>query len=167
MTNTKADFAENHKAASFRANLRLWSDSEPLTPVVHASGHPWPVHYVKGQTIPARGIVKPRIASKHFASSEDIKYDNIKYIVPVLSQWLDEIESGAPPITGLAKEGKLEAVLWVAIFGHDEVATPSLPAELDMRAKEAGVQILIENYTIEDMDPEREVPTKSFFGSGH
>jgi hypothetical protein len=167
MTNTKADFAENHKPATFKANLRLWSDSEPLTPVVDASRHPWPHLDVKGHAIPARGRVKAHIASKHYASSDDIKYDDVNQIIQVLSQWLDKIESGAPPITRLAKEGKIEATLWVAIFGNDEVATPILPEEIDARAKKAGVQILIENYTIEDMDPEREIPTKSFFGAEH
>lgn len=100
MINTNADFAEKHKPATFKANLRLWSDSEPLGPVVHASRHPWPVLYVKGQTIPARGKVNARIASQHFASSEDIKYDNILNIVPVLAQWLHEIESGPPRLRG-------------------------------------------------------------------
>ena len=106
------------------------------------------------------------LASRHFASSEDAKYDNIENIALALSQWLDEIENGAPPIAQLAKEGGLEAVLWIAIFGYDEVATPILSEELDARAKKVGVQILIENYTIEDTDPEREIPTKTFFGAG-
>jgi hypothetical protein len=163
MTEAKTDFVGTHKSPYFKANLRLWSDSEPLTPVVKSSRRVWPHLDVKGEVIPARGRVKARIASKHYASSEDIKYEDIDEIVPVVSQWLSEIENESPPISALTKAGKVEALLWVAIFGYDAVAMPALPAELDRRANQAGVKILIENYTI--MDEESGNPVKSFFGA--
>lgn len=104
-----------------------------------------------------------RIASQHYASSEDIKQYKIENIVPVISQWLDNIELGAPPIAALAKAGKIEAVICVALFGYDPVIPPDLPAELEMQAKKAGVKIFVENYTI--MDEETGAPAKSFFGA--
>lgn len=162
MIETKSDFGGNRQLPYFKANLRLWSETEPLAPVVRGSRRQWTDVDVKGQIIPAKGRVRARIASRHYASTEDIKCDNIGDIVPVLSQWLDDIESGAPPIMTLAKTGKIEAFLWVAIFGYGEVATPDISAELDKRAKQAGVRILLENYTIGDEETGN--PAKSFFG---
>ncbi len=150
----------NIKPARFKANLRLWSDVEPLGEIVHSSLRPWTYHYVKGQSIPANGRAQARISSKHYASSETIECDDIQHIAAALSQWLDEIESEAPPISALAKADRLEAVLWVAIFGREETPTPTLPAELARRAKQAGVKILLENYTI--MDEETGNPAKNW-----
>jgi hypothetical protein len=107
--------------------------------------------------------VPASIANQHYAYSEDIESDNIEHIAPVLAQWLDEIESQAPSIATLARAGRLEALLWVAIFGRDQIATPDLPAELDTRAKQAGVKVLLENYTV--MDEETGNPAKTFFGA--
>jgi hypothetical protein len=163
MTETTTNFARPHRNPYFKANLRLWSDTEPLASVVRASPRQWKTVDVKGQTMPARGRVTARIAQQHYASSEDEKYENIEDIAYVLSQWLDEIEGGQPPISALANAGKIAALLWVAIFGRDQIATPALPAELDTRAKRAGVGILLENYTV--MDEESGNPAKSFFGA--
>ena len=163
MTETKTNFLRPHRNPYFKANLRLWSDTEPLASVVRASPRRWKTVDVKGETIPARGRVTARIAQQHYASSEDEKYENIEDVAQVLSQWLDEIENDAPPIKALAESGKINAVLWVAIFGHDEIATPALPAELDTRAKQAGVKILLENYTI--MDEKTGNPVKGFYGA--
>jgi hypothetical protein len=163
MTDVKADALENRNSPYFKANLRLWSDTEPLARRVRASGQNWTDIDVKGETIPGKGRVSARIASQHYAASEDIKYNNIESMVPVISQWLDDIERGAPPISALAKAGKIEAVIWVALFGHASVTPPDLPAELEMRAKKAGVKIFIENYTV--MDDETGIPAKSFFGA--
>jgi hypothetical protein len=167
MTETKTEALKKQHLPFFRANLRLWSDKEPLARLVRASGHNWSEIDVKDEKVQAKGRVSAHIASRHYASSEDTIYDNIEKIIPFISRWLDDLERGAPPISALAKEGKIEAVIWVAVFGYDEIATPNLSDELDQRAKKAGVQILIENYTIADMDPEHEVPTKTFFGAGH
>ncbi|MCI4680186.1 hypothetical protein K9U33_16245 [Rhodoblastus acidophilus] len=163
MAETKVKSVGNHEPPTFKTSLRLWSDHEPLKPVVHASKLQWKHFYVKGQTIPAQGRAPARIASRNYACSEDVEYDNIEHIAPGLAQWLDEIECRAPSITALAKAGKIEPLLWVAIFGRDQVATPVLPAELDARAKQAGFKILIENYTV--MDEETGNPAKRFFGA--
>jgi hypothetical protein len=162
MTDAKADALNSQKSPYFRANLRLWSDTEPLARLVRASGRNWTEIDVKGETVNAKGRVAARIATRHYASSADTKYDDIDKIEPVLSQWVDDIERGAPPILALAIAGKVDAVLWISIFGHDEVPTPALPNELVARAKQAGLEILIENYTI--MDDEGGNPAKSFFG---
>ena len=167
MTETKAEALRKQNLPFFKANLRLWSDTEPLARLVRDSGHNWSDIDVKDEKVQAKGRVPSRIASRHYASSEDTTYDNIEKIIPVIARWLEDLERGAPPVSALAKEGKVEAVIWVAVFGYDEIATPILSDELELRAKKAGVQILIENYTIADMDPEHEVPTKAFFGAGH
>ncbi|WP_374545008.1 hypothetical protein [Rhodoblastus sp.] len=163
MTEAKADFVGTHKYPFFKASLRLWSYSEPLEPVIPALGSHWPHLDVKGQLIPARGRVKAHFAPQHYASSEDIKDTNIENIVAVISQWLDNIERCAPPTATLVKAGKIEAVIWVALFGYDPVIPPELPVELEIRAKKAGVKVFIENYTI--MDEETGAPAKRFFGA--
>ena len=160
MAETKRIIIGNQEPPTFKASLRLWSDAEPLAALVHASRLQWKHLYVKGQMIPARGKAAANVALQHYACSEDVDYANITQIASVLSQGLDEIESCAPPITALAKVGKVEAVLWIAIFGYDEFPSPVPPKELDARAKQAGVKILIENYTI--MDAETGNPAKSF-----
>jgi hypothetical protein len=163
MAEMSANPIGNQAAPTFKANLRLWSDTVPLAPVVQASLCQWDRLYIKGQTIPARGKASPHIATRHYATSEDREYADIRDIGPVIEQWLDEIESGRPPIASLAQQGRIEAVLWVAIFGGDEVATPVLSEEIDKRAKSAGVQILLENYTIEE--PEDGNSDKTFLGA--
>jgi hypothetical protein len=163
MAEIESGNSENSKSPRFKASLRLWSDTEPLGEIIHSSRRPWMHHYVKGQTIPASGRSQARISSRHYASSEDVKYDNVADVASALSQWLDEVESRAPQISSLAKAGKLEAVLWVAIFGRAETPTPTFPAELARRAKQAGVKILLENYTI--MDEESGNPSKRFLAT--
>ena len=66
-------------------------------------------------------------------------------------------------ISALALAGTIEAVLWIAIFGDDEIATPDLPEDLDKRARAAGVQILLENYTAKEPDDGNSA--KTFFGA--
>jgi hypothetical protein len=130
--------------------------------VISASGRHWPNFDIKGEKIPARGRVSARIATQHYAASADEKYGKMEDIEPVLNQWLCDIEHDAPPISALVKAGKLNAVLWIAIFGNDEISTPQLPDELCQRARQAGVRVLIENYTV--MERDTGVPAKSNFG---
>ena len=84
-----------------------------------------------------------RIASQHYASSEDIKEYKIENIVPVISQSLDNMELGAPPIAAPRQSWQDRGVICVALFGYDPVIPPDLPAELEMQAKKAGVKIFV------------------------
>jgi hypothetical protein len=134
-----------------------------LAPLLRAIGWDWKNVHVKGELVPARGRTPARLAQRHYASSNDPRHEDIQDIIPVIAHWLDEIESQASSMIALALTGTIEAVLWIAIFGDDEIATPDLPAELDTRARRVGVQILLENYTTPD--PEDGNSTKLFLGT--
>lgn len=103
-----------------KASLRLWSDNEPLAPVICHSSTSWKHLYVKGQVLPPKGRAQAHLVTRHYASSDDIEFDNIDGIDQVLAQWLDEID------------------------------TPLVTTELATRAEQTGVKILIENYTVMD-----------------
>jgi hypothetical protein len=163
MTDVKTDAASSLKPPYFKVNLRLSSDSEPLMPLVCTSERNWPNVDVKGQTIPAKGRVSSRIATQHYAASADEKHSNLSDIESVVNQWLCDVEQDAPPVSALATAGKVDAILWIAIFGNDEIPTPLLSAELCKRAKQAGIKILIENYTV--TDGESGNAARSFFGA--
>jgi len=147
----------------FRASLRLWSSAKPLTPLLRASEWDWTTVHIKGEIVPARGRTPARVAPRHYACSEDPVNADIANIVLVLAHWLDAIERHASTIIAAALAGEIEAVLWIAIIGDNEIATPELPSDLTARASKAGVQILLENYTTPD--PEDGNSAKTFLGA--
>jgi hypothetical protein len=161
MADSKAEDIQS-RHPNVKSSLRLWSDNEPLAPVICHSSTSWKYLYVKGQVLPPKGRAQAHLVARHYACSDDIEFDDIGGIGQVLAQWLDEIENNDPSIAAFAKAGEIEALLWVAIFGYDEIDTPLVTTELATRAEQAGMKILIENYTV--IDENTGNPAKSFFG---
>lgn len=150
MAKTAHDAARESTPTMIRINLRIWSDSEQLGPLVQASARRCAHLHVKGQNAIEQNGTAGRVFGRHYASFEDVETSDANEIVPIISQWLNEIDAGEPPIAKLANSGMIEAVLWIAIICRSPVNSPKIPEELTAQAKKLGVKVLVENYTMFD-----------------
>ena len=141
--------------------LRFWSDDVPLEAIVRALGL-----VVGGLQRRGEPIINPkarsrRIAPKHFASVAQARMSDEGDVAPWVGHTLRQIE-GCPALVDRLRSGTAEALLWIAVLGHDPIPPPlGIEAHLAGFATRIGARILIEDYNREDPDGS---PRKTWLG---
>ena len=117
---------------------------------------------------------KPRVPKRHYVSYPDVEAHDFGKVEPWLLSELDLLE-GSMLSAGLIRNGVVEAVLWIAVFGNLRIKTPAICSEIVERARALGIRILIENYSSdpnpksdpqdsgdESIGSQTEIPTKTW-----
>jgi hypothetical protein len=139
-----------------KMSLRLWSDARDLSDIVRELGKPPHHAYKRGELVHVGRHGKPRVPKRHYVSYPDVEAHDFGKIEPWLSSGLDLIERSILS-AGLIRDGAVEAILWIAVFGNVRVQPPAICSEIVERARALGIRILIENYS-SDPDSESEPP---------
>ena len=141
--------------------LRFWSTNVPMGPIVQDLGLVVGSLQRRGEPI-IRSKARPRrIAPKHFASVAHARTSDEGDVPPWVSHTLERIE-GRPALVDLLRSGAVEALLWIAVLGHDPTPPPLVvEASLAGSATRVGAKIMVEDYNRHDAGG---VPMKAWFG---
>ena len=143
-------------------SLRLWSDLVPLASIAERLRLPVEHQHTLGEVIPQHRGAARRVARKHYVSLSRREAHTDKEVAQWGRETLAQLKD-YQALSELLLQGRVEATLWIAIFGRHPVETPAFSSDLVNLAEGLNVSILIENYTREG----GEVPEKVWLCKAH
>jgi hypothetical protein len=125
-------------------SLRLWSDDVPLGPLVDGLGLPVSHLHVAGRPVAAEGRLSRHVAAVHYASVANTRGTNDphSWCIAVL-----EKVGAQSQLVSLLRQDRVEATLWIAVFGSEPVDPPDVTDDVLALARNLHVSVFIENYT--------------------
>jgi len=141
-------------------SLRPWSDDVLLALLAEDFGGAIAHLHVKGEPVPARPRVPPRMARRHDMSFAHVEGDTDRDIATWLEWSRGTASRGAPPV--LSRDGKVAAVFWIALLGAERQPSPTIDPALVAAVAALNARIRIENDTKVGLD----TPAKVWLGTG-
>ena len=149
------------RTSAFDMTLRFWSDDIPMKPIVRGMDLIAEHMHERGEPIVAPSARSRRIAPRHHASVAHARTSDGGDVPPWVDYTLSRIE-GRPALIDRLRSGAVEALLWIAVLGHDPIPPPLvIAASLSGSATRVGAKIMVEDYNRYDADG---VPMKTWFG---
>ena len=126
-----------------RINARMWSPTASLRPIAALIGG---ASFVldKGDVLySTRGAPLKRRAPENYLSIAEVSIANLNAVQPEAARFVDLLNS--EPIARMIDDGTLDAVVWIAILGGDDVSVDDLP--IDRTPFGSRIGLVIDNFT--------------------
>ena len=149
---------EVHAEIEYDLNLRLWSNSIPLEPIASALDFPVKHLHVKGQKLGGSDKrSSDRISTRHYVSFASERVQTGREV----ETWLASTISRAEQTPSLRQPG-IEIVFWIALIAREPKAALVPDPALVARVAALGAEILVENYSEEQVEGEG-FPPKAWY----
>ena len=149
------------KTGPYDMTLRFWSDDVFMEPIVRQLGLVIHGLQKRGEPIINAKARSRRVAPRHFASVAQARTPDEGDVPNWIDYTLQRIES-QPALVDRLRSGAVEALLWIAVLGHDPIPPPLvIAASLSGSATRVGAKIMVEDYNRYDAGG---VPMKTWFG---
>lgn len=149
------------RTAAFDMTLRFWSHDIVMEPTVRGMDLVAEHSHRRGEPIVAPNARSRRVAPRHYASIAHARTSDEGGALTWIGHTLQRIE-GQPALVDLLRSGTVEALLWIAVLGHDPIPPPLvIAASLSCSATRVGAKIMVEDYNRYDADG---VPMETWFG---